>query len=212
MLTIKHLTPINQGRTRLIYPHPTSSDLLVKVMRPEVLSKLARRPWLRLIRPGKASRLMEMELKHQIFLHSRGESAPFIQKVFSLEKTDLGKGLVVEALRTQAGAYAPTLGHLIKTGAFASAERELLAAHAEDILRSRCVVYDFNMDNLVLAYRDGTGPSFVMVDGFGERELIKKRTLIRALNDPFKKCKLEKFLRKVDRVTSEPATEVRGRA
>jgi hypothetical protein len=195
ILALQHLDPIARGSSRLVYEHPQRPDLLVKVMRPKHLEARYGEgaAWFRRRRRYDPYVLFLREIREYVAAYaSHGQSLPIAQKVRGLVETDLGLGLLVEAVRGADGALAPTVAKLISTGAYDESAAAALERFLAELLESDIVVADLHERNMVYACdRDGA-TRFVMIDGLGSTTLIPFKSLSRTLN---RRSKLKRIKR-----------------
>ena len=121
MFRLKDAEIIAAGRTRDVYRHPDDASLLIKVIRPSAIAGRA----MVAARPGTSSSAAATahliaylrEVREQIAVHATGEPHPtFLQKIVGFVDTDMGMGLVVEAVRAADGTSAPTVAELAGQG------------------------------------------------------------------------------------------------
>jgi hypothetical protein len=184
VLALQHLDPVARGSARLVFEHPQRPDLLVKVMRPKHLEARYGKgaAWFRRRRYDPYV-LFLREIREYVAAHaSNGHSLRIAQKVRGLVETDLGLGLLVEAVRGADGALAPTVAKLIATGAYDEAAQQALERFLEELLESDIVIADLHERNLVCAVGADGKQQFVMIDGLGSSTLIPFKGWSRALN------------------------------
>jgi hypothetical protein len=175
VLPLKSGIPLAKGATRLIFQHPESPDLLVKVMRPDVVERRqsSRKRWLRWLRRYDPYLVFLREIHEFVAAHAAlGCAAPFAQVVHGFLETDLGLGLVVGAVRGPDGALAPTVSQLIARGDFDATASRALDETLDAVLQSNIVLADLHEHNLVYQQGDGGAPRFVIIDGLGTSTLL----------------------------------------
>jgi hypothetical protein len=107
---IQGLKPIAAGSFRLVYQHPESPNLLIKVIRPEMVGQEWGNgaPWYKRRRRMKQHSLFLRETTEYLATYAAEGKAPwFAQKISGRIETDLG--LVVEVARDREGRLAPTM-------------------------------------------------------------------------------------------------------
>jgi len=185
LLPLKNATPLSKGSVRLVFGHPGSPDLLVKVVRPDLVERryTGFRSWLKPLRRYDPYAGFLRELQEFIAGYAAlGRPAPFAQSVHGLVETDLGLGLVVGAVRGPDGALAPTLAKLISAGGFDGPARRALDETLDALLQSDIVLADLHERNLVYQNLAGGTPRFVMIDGIGASTLIPCKNWSRLFN------------------------------
>lgn len=163
-------SPIASGTLRRVYAHPRDPDLLIKIIRPEIIDRRwgSGAAWYKRLRRSKQYIAVLREVEEFIAAHARAGGRPdFVQRVDGFVETDLGLGFVTEALRGRDGGYAPTLGALIRDGRCDRKVRAAYQAFARAFLASDVVIGDFSAENIVLAWDETRGARFVLVDGLG---------------------------------------------
>jgi len=193
--------PVASGLTRLIFAHPADPALLIKVMRPEKVAE-ARRPWRWYQKRRRYRHLASFlhELREQLVICAHeGAPRPHLQNIVGLVDTDLGCGLVTEALRDRDGGYAPTLSQLVKQGRYNGAAQRDLESFIEWLRGSMIVVNDLTLGNLVYAQDDGRGARFVLIDGIGEGATLPLRSLFDGINRGAKERAIARLREKLQR-------------
>ncbi len=185
ILKLQHLRPVAAGSTRYVYRHPEDPDLVVKVIRPELVARrFGENARIRLSRRRYRQFLVFLrEVREHLAAHAHGEAdRGFLQSVVGFAETDMGLGLVARAVRGGDGDFAPTLETLVCEGRFTEAMRRDLERFVEEIRASEVVVSDLNTPNIVYGSDAEGGCRFVLIDGLGEKTLIPIRSLSRRLN------------------------------
>jgi hypothetical protein len=199
VLRLRHLKPIATGSTRIVYPHPCTSTLLVKLLHPHVRQRHKVAAW-RLPRRDRVCKVFLREIREQLILAGHGEShAEFLQRIHGFAETDAGYGMVVEALRDHEGGYARSLQQLVSANRFGSEERAHLNTFAEAILQSKIVISGIHPGNLLYAFDEGRGYRFVLIDGFGERAFIPLTGWSATINRLSKLSNLRSFMAGLER-------------
>jgi hypothetical protein len=166
LIRLQGKTPAFQGKEREIYAYPGHPKLLIKVGRNVPLGR-------RMVSITQRYRYAELasyvgELTDQLAMRSGGAPHPrHLQKIVGVVETDLGLGVVVEALFDRDGRYAPTLYQLSARQGIDDEARAELEKFARWMVRADIVLNDINARNIVYAHEDGYGSFFVLVDGYG---------------------------------------------
>lgn len=202
LLRLKDAEPLTQGRSRLIFAHPHDPDLLVKVLNPQVVDRRfgSGTKWYK--RRRRAGRFLSYARELQEHLAVRAacdEHPPFLQRIVGLAETDLGLGLVSEAIRDREGNLAPTLARLIEIHRFDAEAQAALATCLEKILESDVIVSDLNLGNFVYTDADDHSPRFVLIDGIGNNNILPFKAMSRRLNQRSKRGRFAKLHARIER-------------
>lgn len=201
-LQLQDATPLTRGRSRLVFRHPEDPNLIVKVVRPEVVDDRFgnNTKWYKKRRRfGKFISYIR-EIQEFIAVHASENKAPhFLQRIAGFSQTDLGLGLVVEAVLDDAGNLAPSLTALIKTGKFDTQAEEALRTTLDLLLHSNVIISDLNPGNLVYTHSQEHGHYFVLIDGLGNNSLIPSKTLSSRLNRRSKLGRFERLYKRIER-------------
>ena len=184
-LELKHLQPLAKGNARLVYEHPQSPRLLIKVMRPDLVERRQVSPklWFQGLRRYDPYVVFLREIREYVAAYAAlGQAAPFAQVVHGLVETELGLGLVLEAVRNSDGGLAPTIAKLVQQGQFDAEATTALDQFLSELLESDLVIADLHERNLVYALgRDGSR-RFVLIDGLGDSNLLPLKSWSRWFN------------------------------
>ncbi len=176
MLVLKDAEVVAAGHTRNVYRHPDDPSLLVKVIRPSAIEERYGRgaPWYKYKRRRYRHLIAYLrEVREHIAVHAIGDRhPPFLQKIVGFVDTDLGLGLVVEAVKARDGSFAPTLADLARQGRVDDAILQKLDVFLNEMIRSPVIVADLNLYNLVYGYTPEGGDHFVLIDGLGHKNII----------------------------------------
>ncbi|MFT3990117.1 MAG: YrbL family protein [Luteolibacter sp.] len=200
--TIKLLDqdPIARGRMRLVYAYPGDSDRLIKVIRPDVIDERwgSGQPWYKAQRRFRQYISYMREIAEYVATYAKyGKSLPFTQKVLGLVETDMGLGLVLEAVRDQSGNLAPSLSSLVNGKKFTEEVGGALEEFIRQILETDIVIADLHGGNIVYTYDDIRGNHFVMIDGLGLSNILPFKTVFKSFN---RRSKLRHITRLYDRL------------
>ena len=187
MLTLAHQPPLAIGNLRAIHQHPLQPALLVKTLRPQAVARRYDAPgrWLKRLPRARQYTGFVRELKEYMALQARapGGIAP-VARMVGIVETDLGIGLVSEKIVDATGAMAPSLHTIYRQNGGASEWTDAaLDKLLEELLRFNVIVGDLHASNIVYGSdsRRGT-PRFILVDGFGEKNLVPLKSIWRWLN------------------------------
>jgi hypothetical protein len=209
-LELKHLQPLAKGNARLVYEHPQSPRLLIKVMRPDLVERRQVSPklWFQGLRRYDPYVVFLREIREYVAAYAAlGQAAPFAQVVHGLVETDLGLGLVLEAVRNSDGGLAPTIAKLVQQGQFDAEATTALDQFLSELLESDLVIADLHERNLVYALgRDGSR-RFVLIDGLGDSNLLPFKSWSRVIN---RRSKQKRFVRLRKRIAGRVAGFLAG--
>jgi hypothetical protein len=200
-LQLSQLTPIAQGRMRLVYVHPKNPGLLIKVIRPDVIEQRWGRgaAWYKKRRRYGQYISYVREIEEYVATYAKyGGSLPFLQKIVGFEETDLGLGLVMEAVRDANGNLAPTLAHLLYNKGFTVAAQESLEVLIEQLMTHDLNIADLNPGNMVYI-NDARGTYFVLIDGLGVSTILPLKLISHRWNRRSKLSRVERLRSKIRR-------------
>lgn len=200
LFPIRSLEPIAAGKFRLVYEHPDDRNLLIKVIRPEMIDKRwgSGTPWYKRQRRMKQYALFVREINEFLATCAdEGQAPAFAQKITGFIETDLGLGLITEAARDRDGNLAPPMKKLLVERRFDDEARVALDHFIGELLKSNIVVADMHAGNLVYAHNETEGNHFVLIDGIGATTLIPIKVWSRKVNLASKRSKIAKLLNSV---------------
>lgn len=120
------------------------------------------------------------EIKHdhkvQILAAARGVLSP-IAPIRGLVRTEADVGLLVQRIGPKEGGFGPTLGQLVTNGEFDDIAIAALNDFATALFTLKVIAYDINPENIVWGELDGSYRPLI-VDGFGDRNVVSIRTWI----------------------------------
>ena len=202
ILKLKDLTPLTHGKSRYVFEHPDDPDLLVKVIIPEVIDKRfgEKTKWYKKRRRyGKFVSYMR-EIQEFIAVHESTDTSPhFLQRIIGFCRTDLGLGLIVQAVRTTEGKLAPPLATLIREESFNAAAQQALQTLLDQLLASNVVISDLNLGNMVYTQDDEHGNYFVLIDGLGNNAFLPLKVISSYFNRRSKLGRFEKLRNRIEK-------------
>lgn len=201
VLSLKDRQPIAKGGLRLVYEHPDDPSLLVKVMRPEAVADRYGKgqPWYKRRRRFRQYILFAREaLEFLATWASHGRTLSIAQRVAGFIETDMGLGLVTDAVRGPDGALAPTLASLIDRKLFDSEAQDALEEFLTELLNCDLVIADLHERNLVYAAGEDGKRRFVMIDGIGASTILPLKAFIPSLNRRNKKAKIRRLRERME--------------
>ncbi len=200
-IALSKAVPVASGAIRDVYRHPGDPALLIKVVRSSTIDlkfgsgrrwhKLKKRRYRHLIGTLR-------EVREQIALQAEGLAHPsFLQKIIGFVETDIGPGLVVNAVLGRDGDYAPTLGRLIQTGRYDDVAVQAFERFIDEVIASVVIIADLHPNNLVYAHTPERGYHFVMIDGIGFKTLIPIERISPKINAISNRYKLNMLRKRV---------------
>jgi hypothetical protein len=174
---------VGKGNKRSVFEHPDFPDMLIKVVRPELMDEAGnlfrlptqKRVYLKVKHRLGALLPLKRELAEFLVLAGRRSNQGIdwpIQRVWGFVNTSLGFGVVVEKLTAPTGELAPTLVRLLQEKRFLPGHRKALQHMVDELARLHISVGHLHMKNIVFVGDLGNGGRFVGVDGLGEKNLI----------------------------------------
>ena len=192
-LELKELKPLTHGRSRLVFEHPHDPDLLVKVIRPEVVEDRfgSKTKWYKKRRRfGKFISYIRESQEVLAVREVQDHDTKFLQRIVGFARTDIGLGLVMEAVRWTDGSLAPNMATLINTDRFDDTANIALEQFLEEILNSNVIISDMNLGNIVYTHSEPHGYHFVLIDGIGNNSLLPFKAISQRVN---RRSKLGRF-------------------
>lgn len=165
--------------SRSVHRVPGEKNLLVKIEFPIAVRKTRYLKRLQYFLFPPTYRFMLNEIKEEIRVifnaHNYGTKSP-IAPIHGLVQTSQGLGLLVKRIGPKSGELAPTLKTLANDNNIDASKIDALNAFAKTVFDVGLVTTDLQPGNVVW---DEIENCFLIVDGIGERTLIKLRTNIR---------------------------------
>ena len=206
ILQLKNRNPLTHGRSRLVFEHPHDPDLLVKVIRPEVVEDRfgSKTKWYKKRRRfGKFISYIR-EIQEFIAMRETQDSdALFLQRIVGFARTDMGLGLVLEAVRWTDGTLAPNMATLINNGRFDDTAKKALDVFLDEILNSNVIISDLNLANIVYTYSEERGHYCTLIDGIGNNSLLPFKMISRRINRRSKRGRYKRLHARIERCKSE---------
>lgn len=198
MYHLKDAEIVAAGHTRDVYRHPDDGALLIKVIRRSAIAERYGRgaPWYKFKRRRYRHLITYLrEVREHIAVHAVGETHPsFLQRIVGFVDTDMGLGLVVEAVRRRDGTYAPTVVELVRQGRLDSSLMQKLDEFLDAVMKSPVLIADLNPFNVVYGYvPERDGDHFVLIDGIGHKNIIPLARMNAAINRWDKTRKITRF-------------------
>ena len=187
---------------RLVFEHPEDHSLLIKVIRPDVIEHRwgAGAAWYKRCRRYGRYISYIREIQEYVAIYSMiGRSLPFAQKITGLVETDLGLGLVMEAVRDESGQLAPSLMMLLLNDQFDSSAQRALDLFLEEIVNSDLLISDLNPGNMVYVKSMSGENRFVLIDGVGVASVVPLKAWFKWLNRHSKAGRVLRLRRGVEK-------------
>jgi len=198
MFRLADATPIATGHVREVYQHPDDNDLLIKVISSaSIEERWNKAPWYRRrARSGPYKDFVREFREYVTGVYTGGYDTSPIARVVGLEMTDIGLGQIVEKVRTPDGRLAPTLHDWVAREGFNARVQSELEQFYARLLSHNTIAADLHAWNVVYGEDSRGGPRLVMIDGFGEKNIIPHCSMNRAHNASRTKKKYERMLRR----------------
>ncbi|WP_185802840.1 YrbL family protein [Pontivivens nitratireducens] len=197
ILDIEKCTFVAAGSLREVYVHPDDDDVLVKVVRADVVGPdghpvqrngKRRRPW-------GVYLSFRREIDEYLIAARNQISTPDFRLPFArplgLAATTRGLGLLVERISDH-GETVPTLASLHKDGKLTQEHIAALHRFFEYCIEHHIVLGDAHLGNLVVDPQDSD--RLICIDGFGEKTLIPVHRYSRRLNERMLRRKMARVL------------------
>lgn len=198
MFRLADVTPIATGHVREVYQHPDDDDLLIKVISSaSIEERWNQAPWYRRIaRSGPYKDFVREFREYVTGVYTGGYDTSPIARVVGLEMTDIGLGQIVEKVRTPDGKLAPTLHDWVARDGFSAKVQSELEQFYARLLSHNTIAADLHAWNVVYGEDSRGGPRLVMIDGFGEKNIVPHCSMNRAHNASRTRKKYERMLRR----------------
>jgi len=186
LLRLSSQEPLAKGGHRDVYAYPGQPELLIKVTRPRTRrNRSFSKRLVRRLMPDTAFRnaLKEIECEMKAALKSGRDIAQLpLARSFGVVQTDVGPGIVVERIQSEDRSLASHLLSMCRENGLSEETLSDLNSFVEKLFEYQIVGRDIHEKNIVYGLR-GQEYMFLLIDGYGERNLIPLRTLSRWLND-----------------------------
>lgn len=124
-------------------------------------------------------RFENIEILHELNVRMRasllGVESPFAP-LRGVAETDLGLGLMAEPIWGADGILAPTLATIYQNDGLSDTLLDELNLRTQHLFMLGAAMFDYNPRNIVLGAPSGGQKRLYVVDGYGERTLLKLRT------------------------------------
>ena len=202
MLILSNKEPVASGGQRTVFFHPEIDNYLVKVISREYMESV-KKMW------PISTRLRRLpyywvyinEIVEFFFVREKEvANKHFIQTIIGFADTDIGLGLVVEAVRKKNGELANSLSEIIINGEYTQQHLQGMEELIDWINSNYVVVRDLTTRNIVW---DEQNEHFVLIDGIGVKNLPSLRSFSKSYNARANRKRTEKLrLRLTRQLTS----------
>ena len=178
MLKLSDKTKIAEGTARIVHYVIGEKDLLVKVELPKKLKKkrIFKSIYNYLFPAHNRFSLREIneDMRIQVKAQLLGIPSP-IAPTRGLIQTSMGLGLLVNRIGPKSGGLGPTLETLKQENKINAVKLKALNSFTTAMYRTGVITNDLQPVNVIW---NETTKSFLLIDGFGERNFIKLKTYI----------------------------------
>ncbi len=181
MIRLSNQLPFASGCKRDCYVHPHNPDLVVKIIPPDRSIQVlhSKKLWLRrMLQTPESMDANRGEREKFEQLHNRfdnlQEAIPYLVEYHGQVQTDLGEGLVFQAIKNYDGTMSETIVSAVKTGGY-SRTNLLEALKFLTSIRGDSTIYnDVGKNNLVIQVLDSKHSKYKLwvIDGINCRALI----------------------------------------
>jgi hypothetical protein len=206
MIELGQGQPVAVGHLRYVFQHPTEPDFLIKIMRPDAIEeRWTNGPWYRRFSRMSYYNGFVREFKEYVSSIAASPSGVSpLARIVGVEMTDLGLGQIVEKVRSDDGSLAPTLNAWVRIDGFTPAIEAAMADFLARLLEHNVIAADLHEWNVVQGSDSRGGPHLLMIDGFGEKNIVPHSSMSRRHNA---KRTLKRYERMLARVRSTPKDE-----
>lgn len=168
---------IAQGSGRRVYAHPTNPNLVIKIQKPSVVRKKfqsLRRFAMRDKRRFHPIYFSWVEIDEVAAMVARTGKVPsFCSQFQGFAQTNLGVGTIFNTVRAANGDLAPTLRAYVERNGVTSDLAKCIDQFWDEVKDFRAVIWDPSLDNFLVCADGNSVLSLTIIDGLGERTLIK---------------------------------------
>jgi hypothetical protein len=184
MIELDGSKPVAVGHLRYVFQHPTEPDFLIKIMRADAIEeRWTNGPWYRRFSRMSYYNGFVREFKEYVSsIAASPHGVSPLARIVGVEMTDLGLGQVVEKVRGADGALAPTLNAWVRRDGFTPAVEAAMNDFLERLLEHNVIAADLHEWNLVHGSDSRGGPHLLMIDGFGEKNIVPHSSMSRSHN------------------------------
>lgn len=206
ILTEDHF--IAEGNGRLVYRHPDNKNLVIKIQKPRKQKPFGRLRNMtrRLKRRFLSISVSWIEVDEYAAIVARtGRTLPFCVQFRGFVDTNQGMGCLFDLVLAPDGSIAPTLGKFAITNPRTPQITAAIDELWDGIHESGAVVWDPNLNNVMVAGSVQTGLRLVLVDGTGERTAVPVMSLFSSARLKTNKAFRAEMKHRFDAVTRNAA-------
>ena len=188
MLFIRNLKQIDAGTQKHIYEHPSDTDKIIKVMKPEHATPDGGRYGQHKLRAHRSQgiyRQFRRELLQYLQLcksHYGELNFTFpIETVYGFIATDQGLGLVTERIISPNGKSI-SIYDLVREEVFTKKHAQALDRFFDECCAMHVVFGEVNIAGIMYTEQRQGISEFVLVDGIGEKLIIPFRSISKTIN------------------------------
>lgn len=188
MLVIRNLEKIGAGTQKNIYEHPSETDKIIKIMKPEHATPNGGRVGQHKLRAHRSQGIYRQFRREQLqYLqlckrHYGVLKFTFpIETVYGFVATDQGLGLVTEKV-TSPNGQALSVYELVKERLFTDKHAKALDLFFDECCDMHVVFGEVNIAGIMYTEQRQGIPEFVLVDGIGEKLIIPFRSMSKTIN------------------------------
>lgn len=177
-ITLSTTSPIKSGGEKLVFWHPGQQGHLIKVINTRYFDYMHKQ-WPVMMRLQRLAHYWSYLRELTEHIAARANGVPdlhHLQNITGLVDTDLGLGLVTEAVTRPDGQLAWTLGDLIEQGRYDQTQQAAFERFCQWLSDAPLIIRDLSVHNLVW---QEDGGYFVVIDGVGG----KIRPTLRSFSD-----------------------------
>ena len=192
MLNLSLDQAVAQGGEKIVFHHPDSEGLLVKVINPRYINYMDTN-WpisTRLRRLPHYWFYVNELIEHVFSREAEITHSDYIQDIVGLTDTNLGLGMIVRAVTKKDGQLAVSLKDIIDNKQYGDKHHAAVNALIEWINDNYIIIRDLTAANIVW---DEYNEHFVLIDGIGARRLPSLRSISRRYNQYGNRKRTEKL-------------------
>jgi hypothetical protein len=168
-------TPVAAGGHRAVYAHPHDPRFLIKIVLPKVAQRKTA-----FFSAGSRKYLLK-EHREARRLGRLGYTADALARTHGLVATDIGEGIIAEAVRLADGTLAPTLFD-VRDRLHEPALRAAIEDFAQWGVTTPVILSDLNPKNIVVTTEADSRMRLVLIDGYGSGTFLPVREWFSLLN------------------------------
>ena len=203
VLVLSNSDPVGQGTRQLVFEHPTESDTLIKVLKPDIyddMGNLLKKRWFDKFRKASAFDPFKREFSEFVDLKAQHQNEDVdlpLCYIQGIVQCDLGIGFIYEKIADPDGALSETLYNIVRNKTATQQHILDLEPFFKALDEHHVVLGDLNMKNIVYQKRkDGTA-RYVGIDGTGSKQAVPLRKWFKSQNSKKIRQVHERCVRKI---------------